>query len=690
MTIAILHLSDIHIRGVTDPILKKANRIASCLYSALSEASHVLIVVSGDIAYSGQGSQYDQAATFLHEIRTAVIAENAVPVNFILTPGNHDCDFSRDSSVRKMLIDSMDASKEPTIDEDVINACTAVQSEFFAFRDRMECVPREFDDRLWRSTTFDVEGRRVSFDCLNLSWVSRLPEAPGRLHYPIARYETKSLPTSDVRVLILHQPPNWLNQAIYRPFRKFIRTIADLVISGHEHQGNAGIINESETGSSAFVEGCVLQGNTDLSDSSFNVILLDVGASKFSVSQYFWKSDRYSTSEEASWKSYHDLPAKRANPFGIAESFGQQLDDAGALFKHPSRATLSLADIFVFPDLRKLGTKEDQRRLLVGAETLASAEVAAKGILLKGEEKAGRTTLLLHLYRVYHERGAVPLLISGKDLKRLDVETIDELLDKAVVGQYGKNNVEPFHQLSASKKLLLVDDLDDSPLKAAEAQAWILCTLKKRFGGLIVTVDEMFEIREIFEAEAATDLATLEHYQIQPFGYARRSQLIQKWFSLGLDGTVDEGSFIARCDQAERIMDAAMKKAIMPSLPLYLLTLLQSLEAGRAGDFKDTALGYYYQYLITQAFQSYNVKPDKLTELFQYVSHLAWTYHLRQKDELSEGDLRDFNREFSKRWHTVEFEARIELLVKARVLSCVGFLSVSIRLLLPQGPISKR
>jgi hypothetical protein len=672
MTIAILHLSDIHIRDVTDPILKNANAIASCLYSALPDASHVFIVVSGDIAYSGQRPQYDQAVTFLREIKTAVIVEKAVPVDFILTPGNHDCDFSRDSSVRKMLIDSMDGSNAPAIDEDVVNACTTVQSEFLAFRDRMESVRPDFDDRLWRSTQFNVEGKRVSFDCLNLSWVSRLPEAPGRLHYPIASYESMSLPPCDVRILVLHQPPNWLNQSVYRAFRKFIRTIADLVISGHEHQGNVGIISESETGSSAFVEGCALQDKTDLSDSSFNVILLDVGTSKFSVSQYFWKGDRYFTSEDASWKSYHDLPAKRVNPFSITEAFGQQLDDAGALFKHPSRATLSLADIFVFPDLRKLGTKEDQRRVLVGAETLASADFAAKGILLKGEEKAGRTTLLLHLYRVYHERGAVPLLISGKDLKRLNEESIDELLDKAVSSQYGKNHVELFRQLSGSKKLLLVDDLDDSPLKAAEALAWVLSTLKRRFGGLIVTVDEMFEIREVFEAETATDLGTLEHYQIQPFGYARRSQLIQKWFSIGLDGTVDEGSFIARCDQAERIMDAAMKKAIMPSLPLYLLTLLQSFEAGRAGDFKDTALGYYYQYLITQAFQSCNVKPDKFTELFQYVSHLAWAYHLEAKGELSDGDLRDFNREFSKKWHTVEFDLRIELLVNARVLARVG------------------
>ncbi len=182
----------------------------------------------------------------------------------------------------------------------------------------------------------------------------------------------------------------------------------------------------------------------------------------------------------------------------------------------------------------------------------------------------------------------------------------------------------------------------------------------------------MFEIRELLDEDMSKGLISLEHYQVQPFGYTRRSQLIERWFSLDRDSMLDEGNFIAKCDQAERMVDAIMTKTVIPKLPLYLLTLLQSMEAGRSGDFKDSALGYYYQYLLTQAFQDSGVKANQLTELFQYTAHLAAEFHFQQKRELSEAELRDFNTRFSKKWHTVDFVPRIKLLIHARILWYVG------------------
>lgn len=180
-------------------------------------------------------------------------------------------------------------------------------------------------------------------------------------------------------------------------------------------------------------------------------------------------------------------------------------------------------------------------------------------------------------------------------------------------------------------------------------------------------------MREMLDGDASRELISLEHYQLQPLGYARRSELIERWFSLGgADGTVDEANLISRCDQAERLIDTVMAKSVIPSVPLYLLTFLQSMDAGRSGDFKESALGHYYQYLLTGAFQSSGVKQDKLTEFFQYSAHLAWRFHLLNKRELSEIELREFNAIFSNEWHTVEFTPRIEVLVKARVLCKVG------------------
>lgn len=672
MTAVILHLSDIHIKSAKDPILKRAKCIAACVFSSLPSASKVFVVVSGDIAFSGQADQYALAATFFDEIRSAILAEAELPVSFVIVPGNHDCDFDKNNSARKMLIESIDESDDPEIDASVIETCTSIQGDFFAFRDALENNPEAYGDSLWRTARYEVEGRNLSFECLNVSWVSKLKEEPGRLYFPIEHYKAAKSGGVDVRFVVLHHPLNWFSQTIYKPFRTFLRQKANIIISGHEHQANVGIVHDSESEKSAFVEGCVLQGEKDLSDSAFNVVVLDLDVSQFASTRYAWGGDMYKPTEEGSWADYHDLPTKRTNPFPIADSFLERLDDPGAFFKHPGQTNITLSDIFVFPDLRKVGNGEDKRRSFISAQRLLSPEVTADGALVEGEEKAGSTSLLFELYRQYHGRGFVPILICGKELRRTTDAEINTAIKHAVEVQYGKSYVDAFCQLPATQKLLLIDNFDESTMKAADARADLLCALKKRFGHMVVTTGAMFEMREMLDGDASRQLLALQHYQLQPFGYLLRSQLIERWFSLGADGTVDEATFIARCDQAERLMDVVMAKTVVPSHPLYLLTLLQSMEAGRSGDFKESALGYYYQYLLTEAFQLSGVKPEKLTEIFQYSAHLAWEFHLHKKNELTKGELREFNDRFSKHWVTVDFSPRLEVLLAARVLCRVG------------------
>jgi hypothetical protein len=672
MTAVILHLSDIHIKTARDLILKRAKSIAACVFSSLPSASQIFVVVSGDIVFSGKVEEYVLAGIFFGEIRGAILAEAELPVSFVIVPGNHDCDFDKNNSARKMLIKSIDESEDPEIDASVIEICTSIQGDFFAFRDSLESNSEVYGDSLWRTTRFDVEGKVLSFECLNVSWVSRLKEEPGRLYFPIEHYKADKSDSVDIRLVVMHHPLNWFSQTIYKPFRAFLRQTANIIISGHEHQANVGIVHDAESEKSAFVEGCVLQGEKNLSDSAFNVIVLDVEVGQFASTRYAWNGDMFKPTEEGSWADYHELPAKQRNPFPIAESFLERLDDPGAFFKHPSQVNITLSDIFVYPDLRKVGGAEDKRRSFISANRLLSPEVTEDGALVEGEEKAGCTSLLFQLYRQYHGRGFVPILINGKDLRRTTDAEINSAIKHAVETQYGKIHVEAFLQLPAGQKLLLIDGFDESSMKAADARADLLCALKKRFGHMVVTTGAMFEMREMLDGDVSRQLLALQHYQLQPFGYLLRSQLIERWFSLGADGTVDEAAFIGRCDQAERLMDVVMAKTVVPSHPLYLLTLLQSMEAGRSGDFKESALGYYYQYLLTEAFQFSGVKPEKLTEIFQYSAHLAWEFHFQKKSELTKDELREFNARFSKEWVTVDFSTCLEILLSARVLCRVG------------------
>jgi hypothetical protein len=262
-------------------------------------------------------------------------------------------------------------------------------------------------------------------------------------------------------------------------------------------------------------------------------------------------------------------------------------------------------------------------------------------------------------------------LVKGGDLTGANDNQAQRAIRAAIKFQYGAEGVEIYEQLHRDSKILLVDDWDDSPILAAEARQRLFDHFQRRFRSIIVAVDTLFDVKEMVGGGSNTT-AAFAHYRMQNFNFSRRQQLIERWYSLSSDDSSSAAAFIERCDKAEKIVDSVMTSNIVPAAPLYILTLMQGIDAGRAGDFKDSALGYYYQYLLVEAFKRNRVPNEKLTELFQYCTHLSWFFHRNGLDTADEHTLRRFNQEFGERWVTVSYEGRIKLLVAARVLNLVG------------------
>lgn len=203
MTAVLLHLSDIHIKTPQDPILSRSNDIAACVFSYLPLASHVFVVVSGDIAYSGEASQFSLATEFLSDIRHAIEQEAQVPVTFITTPGNHDCDFNLNTSTRKILVEHITGDNPPgDIDKSIIDTCTEIQKAFFSFRENLEANNEASGDKLWRTSEYDVDGQMLAFECLNVSWISKLKEDPGRLFFQFLSTRTNRRTMSMLELLL--------------------------------------------------------------------------------------------------------------------------------------------------------------------------------------------------------------------------------------------------------------------------------------------------------------------------------------------------------------------------------------------------------------------------------------------------------------------------------------------------------
>lgn len=674
MTAVVLHLSDIHIRSEKDWIVSKAEEIASCVFVSLPAADAVFIVVSGDVAWSGATEQYEAAKKLFSGVQRHIRGEKDVPVHFVIAPGNHDCDFARDNGARKLILDGV-RSAPSRIDDSVIDIACAVQKPFEDFTTALQTTGEtRVGDKLWTCHRFTVGTHELVFDVLNVSWCSQLREEPGSLVFPYERYAKYQDQHVELRIGVLHHPLNWFSQAVHHPFKQLIRTLSNIIFSGHEHVGGVGEDTGSDTGHSAYVEGCVLQDDKNLPSSSFNLVELNLDDGTYCSTRYLWNTadSRYSAAEEGSWENFRTIPKKSASRFPLSDDFQQLLSDPGAAFQTRAGTTIKLADLYVFPDMQEI-LENPQVKSIVSTSVLRDQKRLEGGVILFGEEKVGATSLLYRLFEHYHDAGLLPLYIRGADIKGTSDKHFDAAVRKAIIEQYSEDLLEKYNQTSSAKKLLLLDDFDDGPVRNGALRAKLLEAATSRFNHVVVTVSELFDFRTAVLPHAEGTLSGVREFRVLPFGYTLRAKMIRRWFQrTASDGSLDEAELLARSDRAERMLDTVMWRNIVPSLPLYLLTLLQSIDTGASGGFEESGLGEYYDFLIKEGLRSARVPKKDWGKVIEFCTHLAWQLHATENREISMESLRQFARKYSDDEVRVDLEERLKELLAARILSQSG------------------
>ncbi len=139
MKLTILHLCDLHVSETCD--LPSPERIAAVLREASENPDYVLIFLTGDIAFSGKGKQYEKVTIFLESLSKEVDGITSTKSSIVLLPGNHDCSFPEDSSVRDLVLDKVRSSCGKCDTEAYFRTCIDVQDEFFHWAEKTNCYP---------------------------------------------------------------------------------------------------------------------------------------------------------------------------------------------------------------------------------------------------------------------------------------------------------------------------------------------------------------------------------------------------------------------------------------------------------------------------------------------------------------------------------------------------------------------
>jgi len=136
MRLALVHLSDLHVTDQNNELNAKLESLVAAITAADPTCNDYIVILSGDIANSGEKQEYIRALDFLREVKRLIVERNpSADVHFVAVPGNHDCVLPKtELSLRSALVEGISRTlqtnaPDPAILESILNS----QKHYFDF-----------------------------------------------------------------------------------------------------------------------------------------------------------------------------------------------------------------------------------------------------------------------------------------------------------------------------------------------------------------------------------------------------------------------------------------------------------------------------------------------------------------------------------------------------------------------------
>jgi len=219
-------------------------------------------------------------------------------LEYVIVPGNHDCNFGNDSQNRRLIIDSLRSNIGIELrDNSVINTLSEIQDEFFGLLEALSNRKYEGPDRLSYEYQFPLEKINIVFRCYNTAWTNDKENKRGTNFFP-SKYLRQRRNETDIVCSVFHHPYLWFDVENGRAFRRFIEENSDIILTGHEHELDQISQKKISGTQNEFLNGGRLQGD-EYSESKFQVLIIDTNVNAFQCVQFSWMGDKYTKTNEA-------------------------------------------------------------------------------------------------------------------------------------------------------------------------------------------------------------------------------------------------------------------------------------------------------------------------------------------------------------------------------------------------------
>ena len=318
----------------------------------------------------------------------------------------------------------------------------------------------------------------------------------------------------------------------------------------------------------------------------------------------------------------------------LREDFKDWLEDTEIQLLHRHVDKISLSDIYVPPHLKSL---DEESGDLAKQVDIDGALAYSENLVVFGDEQSGKTSLAKHLFGLFLEAECMPVLVDGKDIKSSDIK---EVFRGAVANQYEGVDISDSEQMP--NKVLILDNFSEIKLNKRYRNIFV-SNSRNFFGRCIFILLDSFRylVPEIHE------LDKFRRFEILPLGHLKRSEIVERWISLGVEEQIQESELYSKVDELKLRLDSLVRGNVIPPKPVYVLAIMQIFEAYTPQNLELTSYGHCYQYLVYQAFEKAKIKATEIDKYLNVLNELAWAVY-KNGSGLTDEDLGRFFKDYGK------------------------------------------
>lgn len=661
MKLLIVHLSDMHFGDGTNYLKENLDGIVNAMNTSMAEIQHVLIIVSGDLTFSGKQQQCKRVVRFFEELKQAINARyQTQDIRFIMVPGNHDVDYDIGVGDRKRTgLEAID--KAVTYDAE-IPAEQAKLQQFYVLAGRYNCFVNK---NLLHQKTLTYDSVKIQINLINTAIFSSNDEDQG-YHY-LRQTEIDRLGEqgeSDFVFSVMHHPQGWFNWRVGDQLEAALYERSDLIFVGHKHYETTRTISDAKS-SVDVLSGGMLSDRGNWDSSEFHIGVLDTESRSFETKKYQWNTVEKVYVEKGGRTI--TLSKNRVNPMGLTVQ-SQFIDEC----IRPDQFLIadSFLDYFVFPlmeeqrDEQKEGMMHDVSSMDAFLERLETSQK----VLVSGLNDSGKSALTKAVFVELSAKKTV-LLLHGSKVDGKPERAIRNAFETV----YGRDSAsyERFKQADPSLLALIIDDVDAIDEVYRDG---FIDYINDRFGSILETCQQEIELDIQSRFKKKHDRKYYTVFRLEPFYANKRRELVTKIINIiGNDGQNKDEMISLLCDMLSK------QKTLYNWSPSFIVQFTKYYynNIGESSQNDGDVFSKVFESNLVSLIKPFASKGISIEKILMILDKIAYAIYKDHEYPISTTRVCEIVDDYNERYDsTVNAMNLVGMLVSARVLKAVdnGFL----------------